>query len=127
MPLTITVHEGKAFTKTVALQGRLDNETAPDLDKELDAVLASAVKTIVLDLSALEYISSAGLRSMARAQKVMKARAGAVLLVNPQPAVRKVLDIVKAVSLGSVFSSVKELDAYLDAMQKKVTGEDAPS
>jgi hypothetical protein len=47
-----------------------------------------------------------------------------VLLVNVQPQIQKVLDIVKAVDVGSVFKSVKELDHYLDAMQKQVTGEE---
>ena len=54
----------------------------------------------------------------------MKARAGRVLLVDPQPAVQKVFDIVKATDVNEVFRSVKELDEYLDAMQKRASGED---
>ena len=40
--------------------------------------------------------------------------------MNPQPAVRKVLDIVKAIPPGGIFASVAELDEYLDAMQRQV-------
>ena len=40
--------------------------------------------------------------------------------MNPQPAVRKVLDIVKAIPAGGIFKDVAELDAYLDEMQKQV-------
>ena len=127
MPLSIKVQEGKAFTVTLSLQGRLDNDTAAGLDKELDRVLASGVKTVVFDLAGLEYLSSAGLRTFARSQKIMKARSGAALVVNPRPSVQKVLDIVKAVPVETVFRSVKELDEYLDAMQRKVTGGDASS
>jgi hypothetical protein len=45
-----------------------------------------------------------------------------VLLLNPQPPVQKVFDIVKAVDVNEVFRSVAELDAYLDAMQRQVAG-----
>ena len=124
MPLNVRVEEGRSFTKTLVLEGRLDSDTVAVLDRELDAVLASAVKVVVFELSGLEYISSAGLRSLFRAQKSMKARAGKVLVLNPQPPVQKVFDIVKAVDVNEVFRSVAELDAYLDAMQKQVAGTD---
>jgi anti-anti-sigma factor len=120
MSLKVRVEEGRSLTKTLFLEGRLDNESVADLDKELDAVLGSAVKVVVFDLSRLEYITSAGLRSIFRAQKVMNARAGKAVLVSPRPQVQKVLDIVKVADLGAVFRNVQELDAYLDAMQKKV-------
>jgi anti-anti-sigma factor len=118
--LNVRVEESRSFTKSVCLEGRLDHETVAALDRELDAVLASPVRALVFDLSGLEYTSSAGLRSLFRAQKSMRARGGKTLLLNPQPTVQKVLDIVKAVDLNEVFTSVAELDAYLDAMQKKV-------
>lgn len=126
MPLSVRVEEGRSFTKTVVIEGRLDSDTVATLDRELDAVLASPVKVVVFELSRLEYISSAGLRSLFQAQKSMKARAGKVLILNPQPPVQKVFDIVKATDVNEVFRSVAELDAYLDAMQKQVAGDDPP-
>ena len=121
MSLKVRVEEGRALTKTVVLEGRLDNESVAVFDKDLDEVLGSAVKVVVIDLTKLDYITSAGLRSIFRAQRVMNARAGKAVLLNPQPQVQKVFDIVKAVELGVVFKNVRELDDYLDAMQKKVT------
>ncbi len=121
MPLTIRVVDSRAFTKTISLKGRLDNQTVVELDKELDRVLEAPMKVLVFDLEGLEYISSAGIRSLFKAQKSMKTRSGETLIVNPQPAVQKVFDIIKAVDLKSVFTSIKELDAYLDAMQRKIT------
>ena len=125
MPLNVRVEEGRSFTKTLVLEGRLDSDTVATLDRDLDAVLASPVKVVVFELSKLEYISSAGLRSLFQARKSMKARAGKVLILNPQPPVQKVFDIVKATDVNEVFRSVAELDAYLDAMQKQVAGEDS--
>jgi anti-sigma B factor antagonist len=123
MALSIQVEEGRSSTKTLRLAGRLDNETAGDLDRELDKVLGTALKVLVFNLGDLEYTSSAGLRSFLRAQKDMSQRAGKVLFVNVQAPVQKVFDIVKAVDLATVFRNVRELDDYLDAMQKKVLEE----
>jgi anti-anti-sigma factor len=119
MTLSVRVEDRQSFTKTIFLEGRLDSTTAPQLDAQLDEVLALPMRVLVLDLSKLDYISSAGIRSMFRAQKSMKARSGKTLIVNPQPAVQKVFDIVKAVDLKSVFASVRELDEYLDSLQSR--------
>jgi anti-anti-sigma factor len=121
MSLKIQLQEGRPFTQTITLVGRLDTETAPSLDVELDRLLAGQVKVIVFDLSGLDYISSAGLGSLFRAQKSMKARSGEALLVNPQPQVQKVFDIVKAVDVKAIFRDIAELDDYLDEMQRRVT------
>jgi anti-sigma B factor antagonist len=57
--------------KTVfTLEGRMDTVTAPELEKELKASL-DGVTTLTLDMEKLEYISSAGLRVLLSAQKIM--------------------------------------------------------
>lgn len=124
MSLNVRTEDSRSFTKTIYLKGSLDTETVSTFDQELDTVLESPFKVLVLDLSELEYLSSAGIRSMFRAQKSMKARAGKALIVNPQPAVQKVFDIVKAVDLSAVFASVQELDKYLDTIQRKMKEEE---
>ena len=55
---------------TVVLTGRLDTTTAPELEKELKENL-DGVTALVIDMAALEYISSAGLRVLLSAQKIM--------------------------------------------------------
>ena len=122
MALVIRVEERRPQTKTLVLEGRLDHGSVDAFDKELDAVLGSEAKVVVFDLAGLEYITSAGLRSIFRAQKAMNARAGKAVLLNPRPQVQKVLEIVKVADLGLLFRSIQELDDYLDAMQKKVVG-----
>jgi anti-anti-sigma factor len=120
MALTVTVTEDRSFSRTVHLDGRLDNETAEDLDTELDKLVRSPANVIVFDLAALEYISSAGLRSIFRAQRAMAARSGRIVLVHARPQVQKVFEIVRAGDLASIFTSIEELDEYLDAMQQKI-------
>jgi anti-anti-sigma factor len=119
MTLRITVQGSTA--PTIALQGRLDSDTAPDLDKTLDSLLSyRGIVRIVFDLEKLEYLSSAGIRCFVRARKAVEPSGGRIAIVNPQPAVQKVLDIVKAIPPGGLFKSIAELDAYLDEMQRKV-------
>jgi anti-anti-sigma factor len=123
MPLNVRVEPGRTLAQMVHLEGRLDTETVEILDKELETLLAQDVKVLVFDLAALDYISSAGLRSLFGAQKTMGQRGGEALLLNPQPQVQKVFDIVKAVPLKTIFRSVAELDSYLDTIQRKALEE----
>ena len=60
---------------TIALAGRLDTTTAPELETELKASLDSA-DSLIFDLDKLEYISSAGLRVLLSAQKIMSKKGG---------------------------------------------------
>ena len=55
---------------TIALAGRLDTATAPELEKELKASL-DGVTALTIDMAELEYISSAGLRVLLSTQKIM--------------------------------------------------------
>src|SRR6476660_3877928 len=118
MPLEIVAEPSNP--STLVLAGRLDSTTATELEAVLDRVLKKAPPRLVFDLSKLEYLSSAGIRCFVRARKALEPGGGKVAIVNPQPPVRKVLDIVKAIPSSGVFESVAELDAYLDAMQRKV-------
>lgn len=65
---------------TVALTGRLDTTTSPELEKALKASL-DGVTDLVIDMAGLEYISSAGLRVMLTAQKTMN-RQGSMRVIH---------------------------------------------
>jgi len=59
----------------IALEGRLDTVTAPDLENELKSSL-DGVETLTFDLGKLDYISSAGLRVLLSAHKMMSSKGG---------------------------------------------------
>ncbi len=59
----------------IALEGRLDTMTAPELEAELNQSMGGA-DSLTLDFSKLEYISSAGLRVLLSAHKTMNAKGG---------------------------------------------------
>ena len=83
MSLTID----KRLTDTaaaVALTGRLDTTTAPELESALKTLLP-AIDTLTFDLEKLEYISSAGLRVILKAQKAMEQKGSMKLIHVPEP------------------------------------------
>ena len=73
------------------VSGRLDTTTAPELEKELDSVLADA-KELVFDMLELEYISSAGLRVLLKAQKAMNVQ-GNMKVTNVNESIMEVFEI----------------------------------
>ena len=75
----------------IALEGRLDTMTAPELETELNRSL-DGVKSLVLDFSKLDYISSAGLRVLLSAHKIMSARDG-MKVKNVNEIVQEVLEV----------------------------------
>ena len=125
MAISVRIHPLHANgSQRVEIGGRLDTHTYGELDDRLTLVLAAKVQSLLLDLAQLEYISSAGVRSVFRARKLLSERGGKVVIANAQPQVQKVFDIVKAVPLSEIFRSVEEADVYLDRIQKKIVAGD---
>jgi anti-anti-sigma factor len=121
MSINIAIDDRTPLGHFITLHGRLDTNTAPELDQALDTLLADAqIRRLVFDLEGVEYLSSAGIRCFIRARKIVEPRHGHVALVKPQPSVRKVLEIVKAMPSNGIFASAAELDSYLHDMQEKV-------
>ena len=75
---------------TIKVEGRLDTNTSPELEDEMNL---EGVNKLVFDFSGLEYISSAGLRILIAAQKAMCANGGSLEIVGPNEAVRSVFEI----------------------------------
>ncbi len=75
----------------IVVVGRLDTQTAPELEKELDAIIAN-LKELTLDMAGLEYVSSAGLRVILKAQKIMNTQ-GSMKLTSVNDSIMEVFDI----------------------------------
>jgi len=76
---------------TVSLTGQLDTTTAPELEKELKASL-DGVTTLVIDMTALDYISSAGLRVLLSAQKTMN-KQGEMKVVHVGETIMEIFEV----------------------------------
>lgn len=75
----------------IALEGRLDTTTAPELEKELKADMEGA-ETLVLDFEKLDYISSAGLRVLLSAQKTMT-KQGEMKIIHVNEMIMEVFEV----------------------------------
>ena len=60
-----------------------------------------------------------GVRVIAKAKKSLKKNGGNVVLLKLQPQIKKVFEIIQVLPSEQIFESVKEMDSYLDYMQKK--------
>jgi stage II sporulation protein AA (anti-sigma F factor antagonist) len=91
----------------VAIAGSLDSTTAPEAQKSLDAVVAGA-KKVALDFSALDYISSAGLRVLLGAAKQLRGSGGKLGMFGLNQSVREVFEISGFATILSVYPSEAE-------------------
>lgn len=90
-------HEGGKFS--IKIDGRMDTLTAPELEKVLKMELGDASE-LVIDFADLDYISSAGLRVLLSAQKVMN-RQGSMVIRNVKP---KVMDIFEVTGFSDILT-----------------------
>ncbi len=85
---------------TVTLTGRLDTTTAPQLEAEFKASI-TGIEKLVLDFAALEYLSSAGLRVLLAAQKVMN-KQGEMIIRNVNDTVRDIFDVTGFIDILTI-------------------------
>jgi len=85
---------------TISLRGRLDTTTAPLLESEFKSSL-NGVTELIIDLKELVYISSAGLRVLLSAQKVMN-KQGKMLVKNSNDDVRDVFEVTGFIDILNV-------------------------
>jgi anti-sigma B factor antagonist len=78
---------------TLALQGRLDTLTSTQLANELSAIFEGGAVNLVFDFTALEYISSAGLRVLLTAQKKVNALGTEMKITGANETVKEIFDI----------------------------------
>ena len=76
---------------SISLEGRLDTTTAPQLEEEVKNSL-DGVSSLIMDLTQLEYISSAGLRVLLSAQKVMN-KQGSMVVRNASDEVKEIFEV----------------------------------
>jgi len=104
----------------VILNGRLDGKTYKDCEEKITALLIPEAKTMIFDLSNLDYISSMGLRIVIKAIKFIEGNNGGVYIINMQPQIEKVFEIANLLREVTLLASRKEADDYFEARQKEV-------
>jgi anti-sigma B factor antagonist len=106
--LTVDVRH-EADRAVLRLQGELDLASAPLLEKEIEAIEVGTTATVVLDLEALQFIDSTGLRTILSAQARLRDRGGELAVTPGSSQVQRLLAITRADEHLRVVSSPDEM------------------
>lgn len=97
--MTITQNKDNAKL-VISIEGRLDTSTAPELEAAIDGAIAG-VSELILDMEKLDYVSSAGLRVILKAQKLMN-KQGSMLIRKVNDTIMEVFDITGFVDILTI-------------------------
>lgn len=95
----------------IEIFGRMDSISSKDIEAKLNDVIEHNKKKILIDLAAVDYISSVGLRVLLAAFKKQKEREGSIKLASLQPFVR---DIFKMTGFDRIFSICLHQEEAID-------------
>lgn len=96
---------------TLAVEGRLDSNTSEAFEQQLMGKIDTGSRKIIIEFSALDYISSAGLRVLLMAAKRLKAEAGSFALCGLQEHIREVFEISGFLPILTVVENQAEAEA----------------
>ena len=120
MALKIIPTQKNTQTVSFTLSGQLDSETAPTLDQQIQKALVNGANVIVLDMADLKMITSAGVGVVMKTQTSLAKRGGELMMLNMQPQIKKVFEIVRLLPTLQVFDNTQEMDNYLIKIQQRI-------
>ena len=98
--------------RVLALSGRLDSDAVPDLELKCASEVNGETKSLILDLSGLEYLSSAGLRLILTMGKDLQTSGGKLVLCVPQGQTRQIVEAAGFHKLFTVYATVAEASKH---------------
>jgi len=124
MKLTIAVKRMEPGAVTLTLRGPLDGETCMLLDREVSRALTKATCAMVLDMTGVDFITSAGIGTIMKAKMSLAKRKADLAMIGMQPQVQKAFEIIRVLPTMQVFQGRAELDEYLGRVQRQMTGQE---
>lgn len=89
--------------RILCVEGRLDTTTAPLLEEYITEDALAVIETLTLDFSGLEYLSSAGLRVLLKAQKIMnKVENGKMIVKNVNESIMDIFDVTGFIDILTI-------------------------
>ena len=101
--------------------GSINTITSKSLQNIVERICASKPHIIMFDLERVDFINSKGLRVILKVYRALNALGGRVVLVNFQPHIKEVFEIINALPEQRIFASWHEFDRYLEAVQNRYT------
>lgn len=124
MPLDVNIIKKRDYAYIVELKGSIDTATHEELKKELQEILDVKAKAVVMNMAGVEYISSVGIGVIVWLQTELQRNNANFSMTNLQPAVKRVLDIMKLIPIIDILEDVQEADAYInEIMEEELEGE----
>jgi len=105
---------------TLLLEGEIDNNSSVTLDREISSVAGGSANAIILDMEKITFISSSGIGVIVKSQNMLKATGAELTMVNLQPQVKRVFEIMQLTPVLNVCESREELDEYLLKIQNRI-------
>ena len=113
--ITVLEQKGNEHVTVLHLKGELDGSTYKDLESRANELIAEGAKNLLMDLSGVDYMGSAGLRAFHSTSNTLKAKEGAVKLLNPSDTVARIL---KTLGFDQFFEVFTDLDEALGSFNK---------
>ncbi|MHC4758284.1 MAG: STAS domain-containing protein [Planctomycetota bacterium] len=104
--------------------GQINSDTIPLLEQKITDSLTQSPKTLILDLQEVDLMTSAGVGLMTKTKALMDRNNGSFAMVNLQPQIKKVFEIMRLVPTLNVFANIDELDEYLEKVQRRITDQE---
>ena len=120
MSLTIKKIQSMSSAATFALSGELNNQTSDQLNQAISSMLDAPAKALVLDMKEISFISSSGIGVIVKARNTLKEKGLDLTMVNVQPQVKRVFDIMQLTPILKVCENQEELDSYLTKIQNRI-------
>lgn len=119
MALDIKVIKKNNYVYSVELNGSIDSDTYEELDQALKEIVDEKTKAIVLDMGGINYISSIGVRVIVSTKNALKKKNATFAMVNLQPQIKKVFDVLNILPIIDIFEDMPEADKYIDQVIKE--------
>jgi anti-anti-sigma factor len=120
MAFTVQLQQRSSSAVTFILSGKIDSEAAAQLDQEMNRTLIGPIQTAVFDMQGVGFVASAGVGVLIKAKATLMRKGGDVAMINLQPQIKKVFEIIQMLPALNIFESVRELDEYLAKIQDRI-------
>ena len=106
--MELTYEDSAEGIRLIRLTGRMDVEGTHDIDLKFTSVASCQKLFVLVDMSAVEFLSSLGLGTLVRSAKAQMSRTGMLVLFSPRPAVARVLEATQIDQIVPVFYDLDE-------------------
>ncbi len=120
MSLAIKTESSSHESVTVILDGQLNDETAPLLERTIHEAITETLITVVLDMKKLTFISSAGVGVIMKIKTTLNRDGRHLAMIYMPPAIERVFEMIHLLPMMRTFVSEAHLDDYLAAVQQEI-------